>query len=87
MFRIQRVMESGTATFIVIGRISAKHLPELQELFRSEGTHIVVLNLTEVTIVDREVVRFLVQCEKQGIGLAKCPAYIREWMIREKGSS
>jgi hypothetical protein len=46
----------------------------------------VVLDLTEVSRVDVEAVQFLVQCEAQGIRLAQCPAYIREWMVREDGA-
>jgi hypothetical protein len=43
-----------------------------------------VLDLSELTLVDGDVVRFLSQCEMQGIRLAQCPAYVREWMTREK---
>ena len=45
-----------------------------------------VLDLTEVNLVDVEVVQFLLRCEGQGIGLVGCPAYIREWMVRERRS-
>ena len=45
-----------------------------------------VLDLSEVSLVDVEVVRFLSLCEMQGIRLAHCPAYIREWMVRGEGS-
>jgi len=40
--------------------------------------------LHEVELVDREAVRFLVQCEAEGTTLVYCPAYIREWIEREK---
>ena len=43
-----------------------------------------VLDLFEVELVDVDVVQFLVECETQGVRLAHCPAYIREWMLREK---
>ena len=42
------------------------------------------LNLSEVTLVDLGVVRFLISCEDDGIELIQCPAYVREWMIRER---
>ena len=36
-------------------------------------------------IVDgREAVQFLAQCEAEGTTLVHCPAYIREWIEREK---
>lgn len=54
---------------------------------RARDARDIVLDLTEVTLVDSEVVRFLVQCETQGVWLANHPAYIREWMVRESGLS
>jgi hypothetical protein len=45
----------------------------------------VVLDLLELTLVDSEVVRFLVQCETNGLRLVNCPAYIREWMSHVSG--
>lgn len=39
----------------------------------------------EVTLVDSEVVRFLAQCETNGLRLMNCPAYIREWMGHVSG--
>jgi len=83
MLKIRRVLESGTATLIVSGRIGAEQLPDLRELIGAEHARDVVLDLTEVSLVDAEVVRFLVECETHGIHLAGCPEYIREWMARE----
>jgi len=58
---------------------------ELQKLLGSgAGDHSLVLDLNEVRLVDRDVVSFLASCEAKGITLANCPAYIREWIAREK---
>jgi hypothetical protein len=43
-----------------------------------------ILDLGEVTLVDLGVVRFLISCEDDGIELVDCPAYVREWMLRER---
>ncbi len=85
MLKIRRVAASGTARLIVSGRIVAEQLPQLRDLVRAEHGWDLVLDLTEVSLVDMEVVRFLVQCEAQSIRLEQCPAYIREWMTRESG--
>jgi anti-anti-sigma regulatory factor len=85
MHKIQRVVESGTVTLLVIGRMDAEQLPDLQKLVSAERAGDILLDLTELTLVDSEVVRFLAQCETQGVRLANCPAYIREWMVRESG--
>jgi hypothetical protein len=42
------------------------------------------LDLKEVTLVDVEVVRFLLGCEENGIELLHCSPYIRQWMARER---
>ena len=44
----------------------------------------IVLDLKEVGVVDREVMRFLISCEADGVRLENCTPYIREWMEREK---
>ena len=47
----------------------------------------VVLALGEVTLVDVDVVRFLIECETQAIRLTDCSGYVRDWMAREKPPS
>jgi hypothetical protein len=84
MLKITRVTDTGTTTLIVSGRIQAEQLPDLRRSVDAERTRDVVLDLGEVSLVDGEVVRFLLQCETRGIRLAHCPAYVREWMVREK---
>ena len=85
MFKLERVIESGMVRLIVIGRIDAAQLPDLQDLVWSESARDAVLDLLELTLVDCEVVRFLVQCETNGLRLVNCRAYIREWMGRVSG--
>jgi hypothetical protein len=84
MLRITRVTDTGTPTLIVSGRIGAEQLPDLRKSVEAEKAQDVVLDLREVTLVDVEVVRFFMRCEQQGIRIAHCPAYVREWMAREK---
>jgi hypothetical protein len=43
-----------------------------------------ILDLSEITLVDLGVVRFLISCEEEGIELVQCPPYVREWMVRER---
>jgi hypothetical protein len=44
----------------------------------------VSIDLAEVLLADREAVRFLALSEAHGIELKNCPAYIREWVSRER---
>jgi anti-anti-sigma regulatory factor len=84
MFKIQRSMNGKLVVFALSGRIKAERLAELQKLLASEADdHGITLDLKEVRLVDRDVVRFLGSCEAKRIKLANCPAYIREWIERE----
>jgi anti-anti-sigma regulatory factor len=83
--KIQRSAEDGLVVFTLTGRVQAEHLPELQKLLAMEATdHSVVLDLDQVRLVDRETVTFLKQCEANGAKLENCPAYIREWIEKER---
>jgi anti-anti-sigma regulatory factor len=88
MFKIQRSINGRLAVFALSGRIKAARLAELQKLLESEASdHNLVLDLTEVKLVDRDVVSFLAGCEAKGVNIANCPAYIREWIEREAAQS
>jgi predicted metal-binding protein len=56
-----------------------RRLLELQTDWRD-----IVLDLKDVTVVDRDVMRFFIRCEADGVKLENCTPYIREWMEREK---
>jgi anti-anti-sigma regulatory factor len=74
----------GKITIVwVIGRIRSEDLEELQRQMNHNSQR-VMLDLDEVTVVDAEVVRFLTASEQAGITLVRCPAYVREWILRER---
>lgn len=70
-------------TLKLVGRIPAEHLPELRRQIAATAPS--ALELKEVALVDAEVVRFLSACESGGIHLEQCSAYIREWIVKERG--
>src|SRR5262249_4252930 len=84
MLRIVRSIDAGTTTLSVSGRIDSEQVPQLRRSVEAERGQDIVLDLGEVGLVDVEAVRFLVQCETQGVRLSRCPAYVREWMARER---
>ncbi len=85
--KIQRHIKKDNARFILCGQIDAKELPELRRLLAAEEQKYLVLDLKEVKLVDREALGFLAHCEGNGIGVENCPAYIREWLLREGAES
>jgi anti-anti-sigma regulatory factor len=68
------------------GRMQATHLEQLRAQIDNDMRSL-VLDLEEVTLVDIDVVRFLSNCEAQGMELRHCAPYIREWIVRENARS
>ena len=54
---------------------------------RSTESRVVAIELAEVELVDRDAVKLLALNEANGIELRHCPAYIREWVTRERRRS
>jgi len=85
MLKIQRTTDGQRVVFTLSGRIEGDQVAELRRLFTLEADRVsLVLDLYEVELVDRDAVRFLARCEAEGTTLAHCPAYIREWVVRER---
>jgi anti-anti-sigma regulatory factor len=83
MFKIKRMAGDLKTIVALIGHIGAASLPELKAQIETAG-HDVALDMAEVTLVDVDVVRFLIECRARGIELRGCSAYIREWIVREQ---
>jgi anti-anti-sigma regulatory factor len=69
----------------VSGRLDAENVYELCEsVDRIAAGAAIVLDLTDLILADRHVVRLLREFEAGGrIVLRNCPAYIRIWMAAE----
>jgi predicted metal-binding protein len=84
-FRIETEARGRFAVFILSGRIEKAAIVELRRLFGSQTDYRnIVIDLKDVGVVDREVMRFFMSCETDGVKLENCAPYIREWMEREK---
>jgi hypothetical protein len=83
-FRIETEVRGRSSVFTLSGRIEAQAIAELERLFalHTDCRHIVV-DLKDVSLVDREAMRFFARCEADGVKLENCTPYIREWMERE----
>jgi anti-anti-sigma regulatory factor len=83
MRKIQR-RGNGEVVFTVTGRLEAGNVSELSALLTTEpADRRLVLDLKDVVLVDRDVVRHLRACEADGIELRNCPPYIRAWIAQE----
>jgi anti-anti-sigma regulatory factor len=84
-FRIEIVARGKLTVFVLSGRIEKQAIAELRTLFEGQTDHRnIVLDLKDVSVVDRDTLHFFVGCEADGVKLENCAAYIREWMEREK---
>jgi hypothetical protein len=80
--RVERLVERGhLALFRISGYLREKHLNLIEEMMAKEADP-VAFDLTEVTLVDSEAVKFLAACDAKGIEIRNCPAFIREWMSK-----
>ena len=75
-------MQRGKTTVRLIGHFQLEHIEELQKQLEQSSPQF-VLDLTELTLVDVDVVRFLGACEASGAKLINCSPYIREWISQE----
>ena len=82
--RIERFdSREGPVVLVVSGRLQGEHVHTLRDLLQRE-VGVVAIDLTDVLLVDREAVTLLSLSERKGIELRNCPAYVREWVTREK---
>jgi predicted metal-binding protein len=84
-FRIETAVRGKFTVFALSGQIETQAIAELRRLIKLQtDCRDIVLDLKDVTVVNRDVMRFFVSCEADGMKLENCTPYIREWMEREK---
>lgn len=83
MLRIEKDSDGNVTRLRLSGRIQSDDIACI-ELEMSDGCVRKILDLSDVTLVDLAVVRFLIRCEDEDIELVQCPLYVREWMFRER---
>ena len=81
--RIERPYGKGGSRIRLSGELRSDRVGDVRaEIDRSEPG--LTLDLDEVDLVDIAAVRFLNACELQGLQVANCSPYIREWMLQER---
>ena len=84
MLKIERISGKGGTRIWLSGQLRSEHLSQVKSEVERAGQP-VALDLEEVELVDVDGVRFLNECESAGIAVAHCSAYVRAWMLRERG--
>ena len=85
VLKIQRTTDRAAIVLTISGRLDGANVGQLCQLIDAEPTgEVVVLDLTDLILADRDVVRLLRDFEVgDRIVLRNCPAYIRSWMAAE----
>jgi hypothetical protein len=76
---VRLIDRDNLVRLFISGHLQEMHINIIDDLLTKE-TDPVALDLGEVTLVDREAVKFLATLDARGVGLRNCPAFIREWM-------
>jgi anti-anti-sigma regulatory factor len=79
-YRIHRSEQPDAIVFALSGVLDTEHTAGLQELLATEATDRIVLDLKDVSRVDRVAVRFLARLEAAGAEIVNCPEYVRIWI-------
>ena len=83
MLRIEKETDGCVSKLKLSGRIQSGCIASIRSAM-NDGCARKILDLSEVTLVDITVVRFLISCENEGVELLRCPPYVYEWMLRER---
>jgi hypothetical protein len=82
--KFERLASVGTVAILrVCGWVQKEFVSTLRGLVRQEEGA-VALDLAELTLADRDAVAFFAECEGSGVELRNCPAFLSEWIARER---
>jgi len=83
-YRIQRSAKNDAIVFAISGEMDIELTERLRGLLELENHNQTLLDLSDVTLVSRDAVQFLVGVETAGVGLVNCPDYVRRWIVSER---
>jgi len=87
MLRIDR-SANGHVVFTLSGRMQTEDIEQVRQVLVAEAPgRRMMINLRDVTLINRDVVTFLTECEANGIELGCCPLYMRSWIDQEQRRS
>ena len=81
--KIEKKADSHQTEIKLIGQIECDVLGTLKEELQ-DSNPATILDLEEVTLVDVDAIRFLRDCEIEGISIRNCSQYIRNWIQLER---
>jgi anti-anti-sigma regulatory factor len=75
----------GEVTLVLAGKCNGGSLGELRRAIDKarRAQQQIVIDLSEVTLVDRPSLQFLAEQSREDVRLVNCPEYIQPWIFRE----
>lgn len=72
----------------LVGHLTVEYLPCIQTMLEQarDRKSNLVLDLRELSLVDREAVQALKRWKEQGVVSIHCPAYVDRWVRQEQQS-
>ena len=67
--------------FILRGDMDSQHAAKLNELLATELPGRVLLDVKDMTLVDRAALRFLTGAECDRVRNINCPPYVHSWVL------
>jgi len=89
MLRIATLQDpAGLVTLAIAGKCNGGCLGELRRAIDKARRmqRQIVIDMSEVTLVDRPSLQFLAAQARDNVTLINCPAYIEPWIEREEGA-
>jgi anti-anti-sigma regulatory factor len=76
---------AGTTILALAGTVGTDSLAEIDRFIRNgrKARSQVVLDLSDVTLLDRAAALFFARQRQRGVELVNCPSYIEPWISRE----
>lgn len=88
-YKITTEPSEQSVTILLNGKFSEDSLAALEEsITAARGVHQqVVMDLSEVTLVDRKAVQYLVDQTSHNVRIVNCPVYLRRWIAQVSDES
>ncbi len=89
MLKIDRLSDSPRRfAYALTGHVDVSHLAELERLVEQSlaAKRTILFDLSSVTLVDRDAIRFFSTGAGRRARLVGCPAYVEQWLRSERAS-
>lgn len=90
MFRITTVREDeNRCRLCLCGQFTAEYVAELEKALNAETANdqSIAVDMSNVTLVDREAMKFLCNTHSKDIPIENIPPYVQRWIQQEKACS